>query len=212
MSRPNRFIAEVSVNGEIERVHVKNTGRLRELLQQDAEVILARGQSVLRKTAWDLVGVIKDGRLFNVDSFAANLAAGEWLKQRFDTVIPEQCFGDSRFDFAVQHAGKRGFVEVKGVTLVENGCARFPDAPTQRGKKHLEELVKAKKQGYFAAILFMIQCDVSCTFTPNVKTDPAFAKALREAQTAGVEILAVNCRVTPDSLTVKEKINVCLDW
>lgn len=212
LSRVNRFIAEVSVNGQTERVHVKNTGRLKELLKEGAEVWLAAGSNPARKTAWDLVAAYKDGLLFNADSYAPNLTAGEWLKQRFDEVIPERFFGDSRFDFAVKRGETNGFAEVKGVTLLENGRALFPDAPTSRGKKHLEGLISAKKQGYFAAVLFMIQCDAPCVFCPNEKTDPAFAAALREAQAAGVEIIALNCLVTPDSMTVKERIPVCLDW
>lgn len=214
IDRPNRFIAHVEVDGRTETVHVKNTGRCRELLVPGAEVFLsdALGPEGLpngRKTRYDLVAVRKGPRLINMDSQAPNKAAGEWLAAgnlfpAGSVLRPEYTLGDSRFDFAV-FTPARALVEVKGVTLEEDGIARFPDAPTLRGTKHLREL--AAYQGERWA-LFVIQMGDIRLFRPNDGTDPAFGAALRQAAEAGVRILAMDCRVTPDSMVLDAPVPV----
>ncbi len=209
LNRPNRFIAEVEIEGRKERVHVKNTGRCKELLVPDCEVYLTEPGTPGRKTRYDLVAVRKsNGILFNIDSQAPNKVVKEWLtEQNFDTVIPEYTYGDSRIDFYMErhNAGgdaERRLMEVKGCTLEIDGVGYFPDAPTKRGVKHLKELTKAVKGGYKASLVFVIQMDGVTEVRPNIKTHPEFAEALEEAKDAGVEVLYLACHVEPGSLTV----------
>jgi sugar fermentation stimulation protein A len=207
VSRPNRFIAHVEVGGQVEICHVKNTGRCKELLIPNAAVLLAESQNPTRKTRYDLVAVYKGDRLINMDSQAPNQVMGEWLSSggcfgRVSLVKPECFYKNSRFDFYVEADGRRIFIEVKGVTLEKDGVVLFPDAPTERGIKHLRELMDAKENGYEAYVFFVIQMEDCRYFTPNRATHAAFADALTEAAAAGVEIRAVTCRVTEDSLFV----------
>ena len=220
LSRPNRFIARVLVNGAEETVHVKNTGRCRELLVSGCTVYLARSDKAGRKTKYDLVAVEKErqGRAplrINMDSQAPNDAAGEWLPisglfSDGAVIRREVKFGDSRFDFYVEDGRRKAFVEVKGVTLEENGVALFPDAPTERGVKHLRELCRALAAGYEAYLLLVIQMKDIRLFRPNAATHPAFADSLREAAGQGVHILAMDCLVTPESMTVDKPVTVQL--
>ena len=202
--RPNRFIARVELGGVLETVHVKNTGRCRELLLPGAEVWLAAADNPARKTKYDLTAVRKaDGRLVNIDSQAPNKVAAEWLQgQSFDRVIPEYRYGDSRIDFYMELGNDRYLMEVKGCTLEIDGVGYFPDAPTERGVKHLVELAKAARAGLRAILAFVIQMDGATEVRPNVQTHPAFAEALEAAKAAGVEILFLPCHVEPDSLAV----------
>jgi len=213
LSRPNRFIAHVEVESREEIVHVKNTGRCRELLLPGAKVFLCRASDPRRKTRYDLVAVEKEGRIINIDSQAPNKAAGEYLRSRYPEALlrPEYRHGDSRLDFYMEHP-ERGpvFIEVKGVTLFVEGEARFPDAPTQRGAKHLRELMDCVKEGHEAWALFVIQAKGIRSFSPNEKTDPAFAKALREAAKAGVRILALDCLVEADRMEIQDPVPVRL--
>lgn len=214
LSRPNRFIANVEMDGKTEICHVKNTGRCRELLIPGARVWCAEAENPNRKTAYDLIAVEKGTYLVNMDSQAPNQAVGEWLRNgglgNAQVVLPEQRFHDSRFDFYLERDGKPMFLEVKGVTLEENGVCRFPDAPTQRGARHLRELTLAREQGYDAAVLFVIQMAPVRYLTPNDGTDPEFGKALREAAAKGVAVLAVDCVVTPDTMTIGNPVAVHL--
>ena len=214
LSRPNRFIAHVEMDGKTEICHVKNTGRCRELLIPGARVWCAEAENPNRKTAYDLIAVEKGPDLVNMDSQAPNQAVGEWLRNgglgNAQVVLPEQRFHDSRFDFYLERDGKPMFLEVKGVTLEENGVCRFPDAPTQRGARHLRELTLAREQGYDAAVLFVIQMAPVRYLTPNDGTDPEFGKALREAAAKGVAVLAVDCVVTPDTMTIGNPVAVHL--
>ena len=220
LSRPNRFIARVLVNGAEETVHVKNTGRCRELLVSGCTVYLARSDKAGRKTKYDLVAVEKQrqGRAplrINMDSQAPNDAAGEWLPisglfSDSAVIRREVKFGDSRFDFYVEDGRRKAFVEVKGVTLEENGVALFPDAPTERGVKHLRELCRAVEAGYEAYLLLVIQMKDIRLFRPNAATHPAFADSLREAAGQGVHILAMDCLVTPEGMTVDKPVTVQL--
>ena len=204
LSRPNRFIANVLVNSEECVCHVKNTGRLGELLKNGAAVYLEESSNPLRKTKYDLVAAEKDGELFNIDSYAPNLAAGEYLKELYPDcrIRAEVKYGNSRFDFCIEDAGKRTFVEVKGVTLIKDGVALFPDAPTERGVKHINELIGCVAEGCGARILFVVQTENVQTFSPNDETHRAFGDALRRAEAAGVEITAVSCIVTPDTMKI----------
>ena len=203
LDRPNRFIAHVLIEGEETTVHVKNTGRCRELLVAGAEVWLARADGPARKTGYDLIAVKKDGGLLvNIDSQAPNRAAGEFLRAcGFSRVVPEYTYGDSRIDFYMERGAERYLLEVKGCTLERGGVGYFPDAPTERGVKHLRELAKAAKAGYHAAVMFVIQMDGVTEVRPNTDTHPAFAAALEEAEAAGVEVLFLPCHVEPDALT-----------
>lgn len=215
LSRPNRFIAYVTIDGQTETVHVKNTGRCRELLTPGATVYCQRSDNPNRKTKFDLIAVWKESRLINMDAQAPNAAALEWLRSGglgpLEDLRPETVHGDSRFDFSFQLAGKPCFLEVKGVTLEEDGVCAFPDAPTQRGTKHLRGLIRAAAEGYGAYVLFVIQMgDVSC-FRPHWETDPAFSQALEEAAAAGVTILAYDCAVTPDAMEIRRPVPVCLN-
>ncbi len=202
--RPNRFIAEVEIGGRKETVHVKNTGRCKELLLPGREVWLTAPGTPDRKTKYDLVAVRKDnGILFNIDSQAPNKVAKEWLQsQDYDVVIPEYVYGDSRIDFYMERGAEKYLMEVKGCTLEIDGVGYFPDAPTQRGVKHVRELIKAKKAGYHAMLAFVIQMDGVSEVRPNVETHPEFGIALEEARNAGVEIRFLRCHVEPDSLKV----------
>lgn len=213
--RPNRFIAQVEIDGKEETVHVKNTGRCRELLVPNATVFLEKSDNDNRKTKYDLIAVYKNDILINMDSQAPNKAAGEWLKKgglikNPDIVKAEKVFGSSRLDFYVEKGKEKAFVEVKGVTLENNGIARFPDAPTERGTKHLLELINAKKQGFRAVALFVIQMKGCRYFEPNGDTDPVFASQLKKAAKAGVEIIAVDCSVTPSSMIIDKNTEVRL--
>lgn len=204
LERPNRFIARVSVDGMEETVHVKNTGRCRELLIPGATVYLERASKPDRKTKYDLVAVVKDtGVLFNIDSQAPNRVAREWLEEQgFDRLKPEYRYGDSRIDFYMEKTGARFLMEVKGCTLEIDGTGYFPDAPTERGTKHLRELIRAAGEGYRALAAFVIQMEGVEEVRPNIGTDPGFARAFQEAVQAGVEVLFLTCRVKKDELRI----------
>ena len=205
LDRPNRFIAHVELDGRRETVHVKNTGRCRELLLPGAEVWLTAPGTEGRKTKYDLVTVRKgNGLLVNIDSQAPNVVVREWLeRQGYDVIIPEYTYGDSRIDFYLERGRERTLMEVKGCTLEIDGTGYFPDAPTDRGVKHLRELAKAVKAGYRAAIAFAIQMDGITEVRPNVQTHPEFGTAIEEAAAAGVEIIFLPCHVELDGLAVK---------
>ena len=219
ISRPNRFIAECDLNGEVVVAHVKNTGRCRELLIPGVTVFLDEPKGRERKTKYDLVAVEKtlpDGSkiLINMDSGAPNEAAEEFVKNRLfpnaTSVRREVTKGNSRFDFCIEEEGGTTFLEVKGVTLENDGIAAFPDAPTERGVKHIEELIQLKEQGYGAAILFVIQMKGIHEFRPNDITHKAFGDALRRAAKSGVTIYAYDCIVTPESIVIDQPIEVKL--
>lgn len=214
LSRPNRFIAHVQIDGETQIVHVKNTGRCRELLPAGAEVWCQRSDNPSRKTKYDLVTVRKGSRLINMDSQAPNTAAKEWLLSgglgKAENVKAETTHGDSRFDFSFTLDGKPCFLEVKGVTLENDGVCAFPDAPTERGTKHLRGLQKCVEEGFCGYVLFVIQMSDAAYLHPNDATDPAFGKALREAAAAGVQILAVDCAVTENTMTIRDFVPVKL--
>ena len=215
LSRPNRFIAHVELDGKEEVVHVKNTGRCRELLTPGARVWLAEGKNPDRKTRWDLIAVQKGNRLINMDSQAPNQVAREWLEAgglfpRADRIQPEYTYGNSRFDLYAEAEGRKILMEVKGVTLEEEGVVRFPDAPSQRAVKHLEELVRAREEGYETYVFFVIQMKDVKYFTPNRETHPEFAQALEAAAAAGVKILASDCRVEPARLEAADPVPVVL--
>ena len=205
LDRPNRFIAHVELDGKRETVHVKNTGRCQELLLPGAEIWLTAPGTEGRKTKYDLVTVRKEnGLLVNIDSQAPNAVVKEWLeKQQYDAVVPEYTYGDSRIDFYMERGAERTLMEVKGCTLEREGIGYFPDAPTDRGVKHLRELAKAVKDGYRAALAFAIQMDGIKEVRPNIQTHPEFGTAMQAARDAGVEILFLSCHVEPDGLTVK---------
>ena len=212
--RPNRFIAEVEIGGQMVISHVKNTGRCRELLVPGTTVYLQDfgEKHEGRKTRYDLIGVKKGDLLVNMDSQAPNKVFLEWALAQEDgrNWRPEVTWGSSRFDFAWEDGERRGFVEVKGVTLEQDGVVRFPDAPTERGVKHLQELIRVKESGMEAEVCFVIQMAGMRCFMPNDETHPAFGDALREAHRAGVAVTARACRVKPDSLELAEAIPVVL--
>jgi len=214
LARPNRFIAHVEIDGQTETVHVKNTGRCRELLPAGAEVWCHRSDNPNRKTKYDLITVRKGSRLINMDSQAPNTAAKEWLLSgglgEISDLRAETTHGDSRFDFSFTLEGRKCFLEVKGVTLETDGICAFPDAPTQRGAKHLRGLIQAAKEGFGAYVLFVIQMADVVHLHPNDATDPEFAAALREASSSGVQILAMDCDVTVDEMTIRKKVPVIL--
>ncbi len=217
IERPNRFIAYVDIAGERTKVHVKNTGRCRELLKEQAQVYLEKSDNPNRSTAYDLVAVRKDGRMVNMDSGAPNKVVEEWLRagglfQDISLVRPETVFGNSRFDFYVESAsGTKAFIEVKGVTLENDQVAAFPDAPSERAVKHVEELIEAHKQGYDAYLIFVVQMKDVKYVEPNRKTQPAFGEAIQNARNAGVRLLAYDCIVDEDSLRIDEEIPVVVD-
>lgn len=214
IARPNRFIAQVEVDGQTVTAHVKNTGRCKELLLPGARVYLERAENPARKTLYDLIAVEKGPLLINMDAQAPNKVFGEWARSGgipgLTLLRPETTWGSSRFDFYWESATERGFVEVKGVTLEQDGVARFPDAPTLRGVKHLRELIAARQQGYRAAVCFVIQMTGVKFFSSNDDTHPEFGDALREAARSGVEVWAYDCRVTPSSLVMADPVPVCL--
>lgn len=223
-ARPNRFIAQVEVDGREETVHVKNTGRCKELLVPGCTVYLEGSANPRRRTKFDLVAVEKrrSGQpplLINMDAQAPNRVFGEWMAAglgaqlglpRPSLLRPETTWGNSRFDFYWEESGRKGFVEVKGCTLEEDGLALFPDAPTQRGVKHLRELIACREAGYEAAVCLVIQMEGMTAFSPNDRTHPEFGTALRAAAAAGVKVLAVECAVTADSLTMTRPVPVRL--
>lgn len=212
--RPNRFIAFVDIGGEEQVCHVKNTGRCKELLTAGAEVWCQHQDKADRKTKYDLITVKKGDRLINMDSQAPNAAAKEWLLSgglgKISDLKPESKWGTSRFDFSFTREGKRCFLEVKGVTLENGGVCAFPDAPTQRGARHLMELTALKKEGFGAYVLFVIQMEDAEYLHPNDATDPAFGEALRQAAEAGVQVLAMDCRVTEDTIQIRKPVPVRL--
>ena len=217
LSRPNRFIAEVQVGGKRETVHVKNTGRCRELLIEGARVWLYDSQNPNRKTRYDLIAVekVSEGKtlIINIDSQIPNDVAGEWLLtggifSENAKLRREVTFGASRFDFYIEDGERKCFLEVKGVTLEREGVALFPDAPTERGVKHLGELVECVKAGFDAYLLFVIQMKGVDEFRPNDEMHKAFGDALRNAKKNGVRILAVDCIVTPDSIMIDKNIKI----
>ena len=214
IDRPNRFIANVSIDGITETVHVKNTGRCRELLFPGAEVYLTEPDSKGRKTRFDLIAVRKDnGLLINIDSQAPNKVVSEWLQtQGFTKVIPEYTYDNSRIDFYMEHSfgntTEKYLMEVKGCTLERYGIGYFPDAPTQRGTKHLRELIKAAHEGYHTYCAFVIQMDNITEVRPNIDTDPDFTAAFEEAKRSGVHILFLPCHVESDSLRIITKNEV----
>ena len=213
-NRPNRFIAHVWIDGKPEIVHVKNTGRCRELLPKGAKVWCQHWDVPTRKTKYDLIAVRKGNRLINMDSQAPNAAAKAWLSSgglgEIQDLRAEVTHGDSRFDFAFTRNGIPCFLEVKGVTLENDGICAFPDAPTIRGAKHLAGLAKAAREGCGAYVLFVIQMEDVKYLHPNDDTDPAFGTALREAAAAGVRVLAMDCAVTPDSMELRREVPVVL--
>ena len=217
MDRPNRFIAHVELNGKTETVHVKNTGRCKELLLPGADVILSHSGNPSRKTAYDLIAVYKPGiGLVNIDSQVPNLVVKEWLQtQDFDLVRPEYRFGDSRIDFYMEKGKQKYLMEVKGCTLERDGIGYFPDAPTDRGVKHLRELANAASEGYRAYLTFVIQMAGVTKVLPNIEMHPEFGTALKEAEEAGVKVVYLPCRVTRDAIYAdcgSEKIIQGGDW
>ena len=214
VDRPNRFIAHVEIGGEIQTVHVKNTGRCRELLQPGTEVWCQESTNPNRKTKYDLITVRKGERLINMDSQAPNVATGEWLRNgglgQIENLKAEVFRDDSRFDFAFSKDGKQCFLEVKGVTLENDGVCAFPDAPTERGAKHLKGLAQLAREGYGAYVLFVIQMPDVKYLHPNDATDPAFGAALREAAENGVTVLAMDCAVTEDAMELRLPVLVKL--
>ena len=214
LARPNRFIAHIEIDGIEEVCHVKNTGRCRELLPPGAKVWCQISDNPARKTKFDLITVRKGHRLINMDSQAPNAAAREWLSSGglgpIGDLRPETRHGDSRFDFSFTKDGKPCFLEVKGVTLETDGVCAFPDAPTERGTKHLRELTQLAREGFGAYVLFVIQMADVRYLHPNDVTDPAFGAALREAAATGVQVLAYDCHVTPDSMTLRHPVSVKL--
>lgn len=208
-SRPNRFIAEVEISGKIERCHIKNTGRCKEILLPGATVYVNQSDNQDRATQYDLVTALKGDTLINIDSQAPNRVFREYLGKylgNITTIKPECKYGSSRFDFYVESGNRKIFIEVKGVTLEHNGIARFPDAPTARGVKHLTELAQSIQDGYEAHAVFIIQIKGIHRFEPNYETHAEFGETLRKVQSAGVKISALDCIVTPDSLTIDSPV------
>lgn len=215
ISRPNRFIANVEIDSEVQVVHVKNTGRCRELLLPGSTVYCEKSDNPNRKTAYDLVAVEKGNLLINMDSQAPNAAFSEFIhdgsfKDGIEYIARERKYKNSRFDFYFKRNGKEYFAEVKGVTLEDEGVVLFPDAPTERGVKHLTELEDAVKNGYGGCVVFVVQLKEAKYFTPNRKTHPEFADKLKEVQKAGVEIFAYTCNVTPNSISLLLQIPVVI--
>lgn len=214
LERPNRFIAHITIGSSVQVCHVKNTGRCKELLPTGAQVYCQQSDNPNRKTKYDLITVKKGNRLINMDSQAPNTAAAEWLRGgglgEIENLRPETKQGDSRFDFSFRKDGRQCFLEVKGVTLENDGICAFPDAPTERGAKHLRELTALAKQGYGAYVLFVIQMADVAYLHPNDATDPAFGHALRAAAAAGVQVLAMDCTVTENSMAIRNPVTVRL--
>lgn len=215
LSRPNRFIAHIEIDGQVEASHVKNTGRLRELLVPGADVFVQQAGNPNRKTKYDLIGVYKGDRLVNIDSQVPNLVFREWVESsgyfnEVSLIRPEYQYRQSRFDFYLEAEHRKMLVEVKGVTLEKENTAMFPDAPTARGVKHINELVESIADGYEPYIIFIIQMKKVDSFTPNAETHPEFAAALKAAAKKGVKILALDCVVTPDSIRAGDFVPVHL--
>lgn len=213
--RPNRFVAYVETEKGREICHVKNTGRCRELLPPDAVVYVQRNENPARKTKLDLITVEKNDYLINMDSQAPNAAVKEWLQagnlfSENAKIYSEKTYGQSRFDFYVEDGARKAFIEVKGVTLEDNGVCRFPDAPTERGVKHIRELIKCREDGFEAYILFVIQMSPVKYLEPNDKTHQAFGDALREAAKAGVQVMARDCKITIDTMEIMNEVEVRL--
>ncbi|MCD8118879.1 MAG: DNA/RNA nuclease SfsA [Lachnospiraceae bacterium] len=213
LARPNRFLAEVEMDGHKETVHVKNTGRCRELLIPGCEVWLTAPGNSRRKTKYDLVAVRKNtGVLFNIDSNAPNTVVKDWLaEQDYSRVLPEYRYGDSRIDFYMEKvtadaSPRRFLMEVKGCTLEMDGIGYFPDAPTERGVKHIRELIRAKQEGFEAILAFVIQMDGVSMVYPNTATHPEFGEAMKEAEAAGVKVWFFACHVEPDELTISHVV------
>ena len=215
LSRPNRFIAYVEIDGRTETVHVKNTGRCRELLPPGAKVWCQRSDNPARKTKYDLITVQKGDLLINMDSQAPNITAGEWLRSgglgEIENLRRETVHGDSRFDLSFLKNGRQCFLEVKGVTLEKEGVCAFPDAPTERGAKHLRGLLRAAQEGYGAYVLFVIQMSPVRYLHPNDATDPGFGEALRRAAAGGVQVLAMDCIVTESAMDIRSPVPVVLE-
>lgn len=215
-SRPNRFIANVIINGKNEVCHVKNTGRCKELLiPGKTTVYVQESDNPNRKTKYSVIGVLKGDRKINMDSQVTNTVVHEWISKGnlFKDVVlikPEKTYKNSRFDFYVETKTEKAFIEVKGATLEENNIVRFPDAPTERGVKHIHELCECLKEGYKAYIIFVIQMKDVLYFTPNDETHKAFGDALREAEKQGVKVIAVDCNVTEDSIDISDYVDVRL--
>ena len=215
ISRPNRFIAHVEINGKVEICHVKNTGRCKELLTPSATVFVEENNNPNRKTKFSLIGVIKGKRMINMDSQVTNKVVHEWiLKGNLITEVtlikPEQKYNNSRFDFYIETENRKIFIEVKGVTLESEGIVKFPDAPTERGVKHVKELCDCIKDGYEAYIIFVIQMKDVLHFEPNVETHKEFAEVLKEAAKNGVNIIAVDCEVKEDSINIRDYVKVII--
>jgi len=213
--RVNRFIAEVFIAGVKEQVHIKNTGRLKELLLPGADVLLEVSDNPQRKTTYSLIAAMKNDAWVNIDSLAPNAIVFEALQRReiaefaeLQLVKREVTYGTSRFDIYYEKEGERGFIEVKGVTLEKNGVAMFPDAPTVRGTKHVLELIQASREGYAAAILFLVQMKGCNTFRPHAEMDPDFADAVRKASREGVQVLAYDCMVKDNELILDKPVTV----
>lgn len=215
VDRPNRFIAHVETAEGLQRVHVKNTGRCRELLVPGATVYLEEGTNPNRKTRYDLIAVEKEGRLINMDSQAPNPVFGEWVAAGgflpdVAVIHREYSYGESRLDFCLETPVGLHFVEVKGVTLEERNRARFPDAPTERGIKHIRELQRAVEAGHRATMVFVVQMEGIESVAPNDETHPAFGEALRQAAAAGVGVCAYDCTVSPDRIGIRGPVQVLL--
>jgi sugar fermentation stimulation protein A len=215
ISRPNRFIANIEIEDKIEICHVKNTGRCKELLIPGVTVFVQKSDDPKRKTKFSLIGVIKENRIINIDSQVPNKVVKEWIMKGnlFSDVTlikPETTYKNSRFDFYVETENKKMFIEVKGVTLEENGIVRFPDAPTERGLRHIQELCDCIKEGYEAYVIFVVQMKDVLHFEPNVETHKKFAEALIDAQKCGLNIIAVDCEVSKDSIDIREYVKVIL--
>lgn len=215
IKRLNRFVAEVELNGERVLCHVKNTGRCKELLKEGVTVYLEKSDKPGRKYPFSLIAVRKGDRLVNMDSQAPNKAVYEWLEKgsafkNITLLKPESTYGKSRFDFYFEYEGKRAYMEVKGVTLENNGIVSFPDAPTQRGTKHINELCECVKAGYEAYIMFVVQMKDVKYFTPNAENDPDFARALIKAESEGVKILCFDCEITENEMVIKDRIVIKL--
>ena len=216
LERPNRFIAYIEIDGQVETVHVKNTGRCKELLQPGTKVFVQKAANPERKTKWDLIGVLKGDRMINMDSQIPNKVVEEWIRagnlfENVTLVKPETTYGKSRFDLYIEADGRKIFMEIKGVTLEEDGIVRFPDAPTERGVKHLQELIQAKKDGYEAYVFFVVQMKDVKYFEPNMATHAAFGEALKEASCAGVKVLAYDCQVGRDFIEIGDNVPVLLE-
>ena len=218
IERPNRFIAYVFLEGEIVKVHVPNTGRCREILTKDTAVILREENNISRKTKYDLICGYKGDKIINIDSQIPNFVVHEALAgkkieklSKYKIIEREKTYGNSRFDFKLSSKDQVYYLEVKGVTLEENGKSMFPDAPTERGRKHLLELIEAKREGYGAGVLFLAQMDDIKSFSPNFIMDPAFSKALIKCSKNGVDIFAYSCQVTEKSISLNREIEIILD-